>query len=585
MKANSAAHINSALLLVMIITTFMTLALFSNDSVSVPSSWLPGYGAIKQITSMVLLAMFLYWLFVSQKQFTDFRNNQFCRWPVGGILLVHGIEGLVFSHIQSPQLQQYLAIFVLSASFLLILNLYWHTIKQYKPEFFLLLIIIAVAIGFIEYSVQYGPSTFPLPNLAPPLVVCLWLMVSCLFAVGVILAQRHLANFTHLELIAPFVGLIGWVDVTSNPGELTWWAGLFVKGLFVFSLFLVVSRINRLSADYWLLLKKGLAHSTSGFFCADVNQQIIYANKEYLSLFTLSKNKLAKHHPLDNHPIRESVLDKLNVDKHWQGETVVTDNHSKALSVRLELFQVSIGQHIYNYGYVTNLDQAVAEQQQHSDTLAKLEQLSFNLMDKQEEERRYFAKELHDEIGQGLTLLKIQHQLPEPDKQLIKNILTELIDKVRNLSLNLRPSILDDMGLSAALLWLSERQIRASQLAVTNQIQSECSRLDEKVEISVFRIAQEAFTNIHKYSHADHVNVTFSCVGSQLILVIEDNGIGFDVDLKLNSATQGKSLGLLGIQERAFLINGQVDITSTPEQGTRISLTVPVTPRQRYTDE
>jgi signal transduction histidine kinase len=172
--------------------------------------------------------------------------------------------------------------------------------------------------------------------------------------------------------------------------------------------------------------------------------------------------------------------------------------------------------------------------------------------------------------------LKLQQQLPEPDKDLITTVLSELIDKVRNLSLNLRPAILDDMGLSSALDWLSDRQRRFSQLAVTSEIDKKIPRLADKVEISVFRIAQEAFTNIHKYSHADHVLISCQMEGDYLQLVLEDNGVGFDVDAKLNRANKGQSLGLLSIKERAFLVNGLVHIHSTPEQGTRIELRVPM---------
>jgi signal transduction histidine kinase len=132
------------------------------------------------------------------------------------------------------------------------------------------------------------------------------------------------------------------------------------------------------------------------------------------------------------------------------------------------------------------------------------------------------------------------------------------------------------MGLSAALEWLTDRQRKFSQLAIVSDISSNLPRFNDKFEISVFRIAQEAFTNIHKYSHADLVNIHCSIQDDYLQLTIEDNGIGFDVGSKLNSAIKGQSLGLLSIQERAFLINGLIEISSTPENGTLIELRVPV---------
>ncbi|MDC2890589.1 sensor histidine kinase [Psychrosphaera algicola] len=209
------------------------------------------------------------------------------------------------------------------------------------------------------------------------------------------------------------------------------------------------------------------------------------------------------------------------------------------------------------------------------DALEKLAQLSKNLMEKQEEERRYFAKELHDEIGQGLTLLKIQHQLPEPDIELINHVLNELLESVRNLSLNLRPSILDDMGVSVALGWLAERQVKFSTLNVETKIQTDVPRMSEKLEISIFRIAQEAFTNIHKYAKATKVKLEFTFVDNTITLSVIDDGIGFDVGSKLNFAIKSQSLGLVSIRERAFTINGKLQLNSSPETGTSIKLVVP----------
>ena len=132
------------------------------------------------------------------------------------------------------------------------------------------------------------------------------------------------------------------------------------------------------------------------------------------------------------------------------------------------------------------------------------------------------------------------------------------------------------MGLSAALNWLIERQNQFSELAITTDISSDIPRLNDKLEISVFRIAQEAFTNIHKYSHADHVNFSCKVETGYLQLTIADNGVGFDIDAKLSRANQGQSLGLLSLKERAFSVNGLVDIHSTPETGTKIELRAPI---------
>ena len=314
---------------------------------------------------------------------------------------------------------------------------------------------------------------------------------------------------------------------------------------------------------------------------------IRFVNNAYKSLFCIPELRSIEkiNYPFYLHPIEVSLSEALQKDKVWEGETVLIDDVGRVTSVYANLSVIELNGTEYQHGWFQDIHEMKAFKEVENEMLDKLERLSLDLMEKQEEERSFFAKELHDEIGQGLTLLKIQHQLPEPDKDLIKTVLSELIDKVRNLSLNLRPAILDDMGLAAALHWLVDRQNKFSQLAITANISSSIPRLQDKVEISVFRISQEAFTNIHKYSHAEHVKIACIIENGYLQLTIEDDGIGFDIDAKLSSANQGQSLGLLSLKERAFMINGRVDIISTPENGTKIELRAPIDPRQIQSSE
>ncbi len=212
----------------------------------------------------------------------------------------------------------------------------------------------------------------------------------------------------------------------------------------------------------------------------------------------------------------------------------------------------------------------------------RLEQLSKRLVNAQETERRHLARELHDEIGQALTVLKINIQAiqsaPDPTTahQHLNSsleLVEQTLQQVRDLSLALRPSLLDDLGLVPALRWFLDHQ--AQQAGVTahftaNEIGQE---LPPELEIAYYRIAQEAMTNIMRHAQAENVYVTLQKRDGLLQMTIWDDGIGFDVAETLQAVSRGTtSLGLLNMQERAQIIDGHLEITSTPGEGTVLSI-------------
>ena len=215
----------------------------------------------------------------------------------------------------------------------------------------------------------------------------------------------------------------------------------------------------------------------------------------------------------------------------------------------------------------------------------RLKSLSQQLMKAQEVERRHIARELHDEIGQALTAVKINLQaiLRNPDTQKLAARLEESIstvertlNQVRDLSLDLRPSILDDLGLVAALRWYLDRQ--AERAGFNAQFTAEIAEgaLTPELEITCFRIVQEALTNVVRHARARHVRVSLGCEGQELLLAVEDDGVGFDQSAARDRAVQGTSLGLLGMQERVVLLGGRLDLESTPAQGTCIRVHFPL---------
>ena len=217
----------------------------------------------------------------------------------------------------------------------------------------------------------------------------------------------------------------------------------------------------------------------------------------------------------------------------------------------------------------------------------KLRALSHRLVEVQESERRWIAHELHDEVGQALTLTKLQIQamgrVPGADvlqvdlKACIK-VVEDALQHVRNISMDLRPSLLDDLGLGPAIRQHVYRcaQEGAFTARVVNDL-PEIS-LPPAVETTCFRIVQEAMTNIIRHAEASNVQVVLQQQDNELELIIEDNGVGFDVEAALKLASGGDSLGLLGMQERISLVQGYLNIWSEPGEGTRIKVRVPLYP-------
>jgi two-component system sensor histidine kinase UhpB len=216
----------------------------------------------------------------------------------------------------------------------------------------------------------------------------------------------------------------------------------------------------------------------------------------------------------------------------------------------------------------------------------QLRLLSRRLFEVQEEERRHLARELHDEIGQALTAAKINLQSITGNGgsatvarlQETTAILDRLLGQVRKISLDLRPSMLDDLGLVPALRSLLDQQGRRASVAVRFSAENIPEKLDPEIQTTCFRIAQEAITNTLRHAHATHVDVDLRRENGKLRLLIRDNGIGFDVEL---AQAQTVGLGLIGVRERAALVGGRAKIISSPNKGTTIEVSAPLTRSER----
>lgn len=212
----------------------------------------------------------------------------------------------------------------------------------------------------------------------------------------------------------------------------------------------------------------------------------------------------------------------------------------------------------------------------------ELRRLSNRLVEVQESERRSIARELHDEIGQLLTGLKLVIEMaPRLSADRLNEqygraqmLVNELIGRVRDLSLDLRPAMLDDLGLLHALLWHFERYTSQTSIGLSlTHTGIEGHRFRPEIEIAAYRIAQEALTNVARHANIIEAKVNVSADAETLSLQIADKGKGFAVAEALES---GGSSGLAGMRERAHLLGGKLTIESLADEGTIVTAILPL---------
>jgi signal transduction histidine kinase len=239
--------------------------------------------------------------------------------------------------------------------------------------------------------------------------------------------------------------------------------------------------------------------------------------------------------------------------------------------------------------YAENLErQAEQHYAQVEHTKGELQQLSARLLEIEEEGRRKLSRELHDEVGQALALLQIEishaHGLlpaqPEAARERLRRareLAETTVQSVRDISLLLRPPLLDDLGLSPALQFQLEQFLRRSGVACEFVEEGVSEDLPDAVKTCVYRVVQEALHNCEKHSGARSVRVAVRQLPDCLVTEIEDDGRGFQMNQqRMPSATRG--LGLLGIRERVAIAGGSLVVDSAPGQGTRIGMRIPLAP-------
>lgn len=269
-----------------------------------------------------------------------------------------------------------------------------------------------------------------------------------------------------------------------------------------------------------------------------------------------------------------------------------TENREKAeaLTKAKELLELRVEQRT---AVLTRVNQEmrteIAERQHAEEQLRKsrdqLRALAARLQSVREEERTYIAREIHDELGQACTAIKmdlamIGHKLTKRQTRLQAKVDSAilLVDNtilaLRRIASELRPRTLDDLGLLAALEAQAQEFESRTGIPCRVILSPEPLVLDAERSTAIFRIFQESLTNVARHAHATRVEARLHHEGDQLIFQVFDNGTGFDSEL----TKTGKSLGLVGMQERALLLNGDLKTEGVPGAGTTVTLTIPLPP-------
>jgi signal transduction histidine kinase len=217
----------------------------------------------------------------------------------------------------------------------------------------------------------------------------------------------------------------------------------------------------------------------------------------------------------------------------------------------------------------------------------QLRHLSSQLLTAQETERKRISRELHDELGQALAVLKLKVSFIEggllQDQTAIREeckdalqYMDQVIENVRRLSRDLSPSILEDLGLRAALGWLINNIIKNNNAKVTFEMEDIDHLLSQNAQIIIYRILQEALTNVAKHAEAKNISVVIKKAKDRVSFRVEDDGKGFDVVKVARREPMEKGLGLATMEERARMLGGALDLWSQEGKGTRLTFDIPM---------
>lgn len=268
-------------------------------------------------------------------------------------------------------------------------------------------------------------------------------------------------------------------------------------------------------------------------------------------------------------------------DWQWQGRILTRAGQLRWADIKATARRLDEGRVVWD-GIVWDITENKQVELALGESRAHLRELSAHLESVREEEKARIAREVHDELGQVLTVLKLETamcelvcsgQLPELDQRLqnMKRLIAQLFQLVRDVATALRPPILD-AGIASAIEWQVRRFEARTQIPCMVEVPENLPKLSDAKAIGLFRILQEALTNIMRHASAHSVQVSLRLEGGELCLCVSDDGKGFAPEQR----KPGQSFGLVGMQERVLMLGGQLQIDSQPGEGTTLCARVAV---------
>jgi PAS domain S-box-containing protein len=335
-----------------------------------------------------------------------------------------------------------------------------------------------------------------------------------------------------------------------------------------------------------------------GIFETDANGNTTYVNEAWMEYSGLSYDEAMNNEWMNMiHPEDREMQVSAWYDKTKKGEASFSEYRiiNKAGQVRwVNGGAIPIGNsegvitgYIGTLSDVTNIKQALELLKRSHEILnertQQLHELSSYLQQVREDERLKIAREIHDELGQQLTGLKMDlswlKRKIHHGEEAVNNkfddalsLIAEAVSSIRHMVTKLRPSILDDLGLNAAFEWQVEEFSKRLHIRIGYQNDFDDTAIDPNIAIGLFRILQESLTNIARHANANKILISIEKLENRVCLTIQDDGVGFDPAAKKT----GHTFGLLGIKERTYMLKGDCQINSKPGNGTTISVQIPV---------
>jgi PAS domain S-box-containing protein len=368
-------------------------------------------------------------------------------------------------------------------------------------------------------------------------------------------------------------------------------------GFFAWSLVKQPIELNRLVNEKTLELTvanrqlESIINSLPGIFYAyDRKGKFARWNRNFEIVSEYSREEVSRMHPLQFYEGDEKdLLDKRIKAVFDEGQSEVQAHFVTRSGKRIPYYfngrKASFNGVDYLIGMGIDITDRVKVENEMIERTHEIQRLSTHLQAIREEERTRIAREIHDELGQQLTGLKMdaswidKKMMAEPT-ELIRDrlsamiaLIDETVKTVRRISSELRPGILDDLGLVAALEWQCQEFEKRTGIESHFKTDESEYNLEKNLSTNIFRVYQEALTNVARHANASKLVTSLSRNTTHLILNVKDNGVGFDME----EARRKKSLGLVGMRERAILFKGELTINSRQGEGTSVRLSVPLT--------